>query len=378
MAQRIFRSDDTSQWLDKYGSGADGAYAPSTGTDAPIDSACTGTAGQSSLSATNASFATGQLILIHQTRGSGVGVYEFNKIASYNAGTITLAYPLINSYASGAQVLVIPSYASGNIAAGVTITGKAWNGTVGGIYVKFVNGTLTIAGTVTVKGKGFLGGNGSAAATPNTGYQGEGSAGAGARLEAANGNGGGGGGHVAGSSNAAGSGGGGHTNAGGSAPASGGTPSPGGDGGSAVGVAGLTTLFFGGGSGGNASTTTAVNGSPGGGIVILVAKTIVITGSINTDGTAGTTSANVAIGSTGGSAGGSVLLKGQQITLGTNLVTAAQGLAGTSTNNGNSGDGSVGRIHADYSVSISGSTNPAIDSRQDPSLNTGTGMFLVF
>ena len=158
MAQRQFRSDDTSIWTDRFGIGTDGAYAPSTGTDAPIDSACTGTISTTSLSATNAGFAIGQLILIHQTQGASAGVYELNKIANYSAGTITTTYTLINTYTSGAQVLVMPSYSSGNIAGGVTITGKAWNGTVGGIYAKFCSGTFTLAGTLTGTGKGYRGG----------------------------------------------------------------------------------------------------------------------------------------------------------------------------------------------------------------------------
>ena len=148
MAQRQFRSDDTSFWPYEYGNSSDGAYSPSSGTDAPVDSACTGTINTTSLSATNVSFSAGQIILIHQTNGTGAGQWELNKISSYVAGTITTVLPLIYDYTSGAQVIVVPQYSSANIANGVTITVKAWTGSVGGIFVKMVNGAFTITVTL--------------------------------------------------------------------------------------------------------------------------------------------------------------------------------------------------------------------------------------
>lgn len=42
------------------------------------------------------------------------------------------------------------------------------------------------------------------------------------------------------------------------------------------------------------------------------------------------------------------------------------------------GNGSVGRIHADYSVSISGTTTPSLDSSLDASLNDPAGGGLFF
>ena len=99
-AQRQWRSDDTSTWVEKYGDGADGAYAPTTGTRTEIDSACTANIDSNSVTATNTSFATGQTILIHQTKGTGAGQWEFNKISSYVAGTITTKYKTIYAYAT--------------------------------------------------------------------------------------------------------------------------------------------------------------------------------------------------------------------------------------------------------------------------------------
>src|SRR3990167_8995569 len=126
-----------------FGSGGDGA-ATLSGTQAPVDASCSGSSGATSLSATNASFAANQLILVAQMRGTGVGGWEVNKIASYAAGTITTVLPLVNTYTdsgdSQAQVIVLPQYSS------VTISGtfavKAWDGNVGGIGCFLCNGQV--------------------------------------------------------------------------------------------------------------------------------------------------------------------------------------------------------------------------------------------
>lgn len=64
--------------------------------------------------------------------------------------------------------------------------------------------------------------------------------------------------------------------------------------------------------------------------------------------------------------------------LGSNLVTAL-GVSATATGDAATPatPSSAGRIHADYKISISGSTNPTIDSRQDDSLND-VSSFLMF
>ena len=142
------------------------------------------------MSATNASFAAGQFILIHQTRGTGAGNWELNKIQSYTSGTITTTFALTNDYTSGAQVLVMKQYSSVLIDTGVTLTGKAWNGTVGGIIGWFCNDLTNIPGIITLTGLGFAGGTSSSS---GQGVQGYGHAGAGAYSKTANHNGGGGG-----------------------------------------------------------------------------------------------------------------------------------------------------------------------------------------
>jgi hypothetical protein len=385
MAQRQFKSTDTSKWIDRYGNGSDSAEVVSANsTDAPIDSACTGTIETTSLSATNASFTTGQIILIHQSRGTGAGNWELNKIASYVAGTITTSYDLMNTYGAGAQVLVLNQLPSFTVNESVTLTGKAWNGTVGGIVARLIKGEAVITGTIAVGGAnstststtnvgggGFRGGKGGATKNAAAG-QGEGNVGAGDTIStSANGNGGGGG--------------------GGGESASGGA---------AVGAAALTSLFFGG-SGGGSSSDTQVNyqsgagnaGGNGGGIVLLIGKTITITGAIQASGGNGRNDSDCA--GSGGGAGGSVLLKGQRLTLGTTLITASAGTgasagrgnggaggghasAGSASSSASGGNGAVGRIHADYSTSITGTTTPTIDSTKDNTLANPSGAGLVF
>jgi len=387
MAQTQFRSDDTDPWGYKYGAGSDGAYAPSTGTDTVIDSACSGTSGTTSLTATNAGFAAGQLILIFQTQGTGVGNWELNKISSYVAGTITTTKVLKNTYSTGAQVLVMPQYSSGSIAGGVTITGKAWNGTVGGIYAKFCTGTFTIAGNLVGTGVGFRGGNGTTSASTNGNY-GE----SWTSVQGNSGNvnslatgGGGGRRNDPNNDNSSGGGGGGLSTAGGTGTRPGDLAATGGAGGGTNGNPTGVFIIFGGGGGGAGGASTQPtnpggNGGASGGWVFIIAPIINISGSIPCNGQVGyngNSLGGVITNGGGGGSAGNILLKGQVITLGTGLVTAT-GAAGGGGNGGSGGLGGNGYIHADYSTSISGTTSPTIDSRQDLTLASAAGFFPFF
>jgi len=371
MAQRQFKSDDTSKWRYGFGNGSDGVLTISTDTnDTPVDASCSGTASALTLSATNASFATGQLILIYQVRGTGAGNWELNRINSYSAGTITLTYPLINTYtdsgASQAYVQVMKQYSSVTIAGSQTYAAKAWDGDVGGVIGWFCNGTTTVTGTVTAAGQGYLGAN----STTDHGYSGEGTSGARNTRTTSYGNAGGG---CDPSYNAAGDGGGNGT-AGTEGAEAGGVVEDG-VAGSIAGNAALTSAVFGGGG----STSQAVEqqtsaiGGDGGGFILIISKAITITGSITAIGAAGgaSTGGDRSRGG-GGGAGGSILLKAQTATLGANLVLATGGAGGIATGgvnaNYNGGAGGSGRIHLDYKTSTSGTTNPTLDATQDVSL----------
>lgn len=361
MAQRQFRSDDTDQWVYGYGDGSDGALTISSDTtEAPIDSACTGTAGASTLSATNASFATGQVVLIHQTRhASTAGVWELNKIASYVAGTISLVHPLINTYAALSQVRVLKQYSSVTIDSGKTYTAKAWDGTVGGILGFLCSGTVTVTGNISATGKGFRYGSGAVSAGQAT--SGEGNTAAQASQYTPNGSGGGGG-----QGNDSGGGGGAYAANGSNGATYGGNV---GQGGIAAGVAALTTLLFGGGGGGSSEKNTPAGGigGSGGGIVLIIANDLSIAGTVVSAGNASVSGGDGNSVSGGGGAGGSILVKGKTLALGTNKVTATAGAAAAADKKG--GDGSVGRIHADYKTTLTGTTTPTIDSTEDNTLD---------
>src|SRR3990167_2884356 len=135
-----------------FGDGSDGALTISANTtEAPIDSNAVGTSGAYILTATNASFAADQVIFIHQTRGTGAGTWQRNKIISYVAGTITLETALNFSYNSTdsnkAQVRVLKQYSAVTVDTSAYYSAKAWDGTVGGILAFVCSGTITSSGT---------------------------------------------------------------------------------------------------------------------------------------------------------------------------------------------------------------------------------------
>ena len=362
-----------------FGDGSDGALTISGNTtEAPIDSACTGTAAAYTLSATNASFAIGQRILIHQTRGTNAGQWELNVVSGYTAGTITLQTPLIGTYVSGAQVRVMKQYTNVTIDSGITYTAKAWNGTVGGIIGFLANGTVTVTGNISATGKGFRGG---AAVTGAVGLQGEGTTGAGTNSRSANGSGAGGGGvdvieGLGPDSRGGGGGGGSHgtqgTNGGTTTMAGG---SDAGAKGLTSGTTDLTTLTFGGGggSGGAESSKTSGAGGDGGGIVFIIGVTVTVTGAIVSNGNNGQDRQTAVYpGSGGAGAGGAIFVKAQVATLGTLLLTATGGVGGVGAEGGEGGIGGDGRIHLDYYTSQSGSATPTLNATQDNTLVTTT------
>lgn len=343
-----------------FGNGSDGS-ATLSGTDAPIDSSCSGTASSTSLSATNASFADDKIILIHQSRGTGAGSWELNIIDSYTAGTITTLFPLINTYTdsgiSQAQVLRLKEYTDVTVSG--TLTAKAWDGNVGGIISFLASGKVTVSGTITAAGKGFV----APGSQGDEGDAGEGTAGSQvANQQTQNGSGGGGGrrgpdgGHVEG----------GHGGGGGNAidGYSAGTRNTagGGQGGAASGSSDLSSMTFGGagGSGGaaNSGSPGGRGGGIGGGIIAIFCATLEVSGAISVNGDAGGSS-NDAGGAGGGGAAGSIYVACVTAILGTNLLTATGGDGGVCTGPfaGGAGSGSYGRIGV-FACSISGTTNP--------------------
>lgn len=342
-----------------FGDGSDGV-ATLSGTDAPIDSSCSGASGGTSLAATNASFATGKIILIHQSRGTGAGSWEYNFIDTYTPGTITTQFPLVNTYtdsgASQAQVIQIRQYSKVTVSG--TLTAKAWDGDVGGILIIFCSGDMVVSGAVTASAKGFRPGNfgGDNAYS----YQGESATGLGVKSYTANGMGGGSSYRQAFNSTVDSAGGGGHAASGISGSESGTTGTPGQAGGTG-GAADMTIMLFGGagGTGGDAGTG-AGNGGRSGAIIIIAAGTLTVTGIISNDGgVGGNASGGTGTGAGGGGAGGSTYIVSRNAILGSGLVTALGGLGGSANQFCPAGGpGAIGRIRIEC-CERTGSTNPS-------------------
>lgn len=383
-----------------FGDGSDGALTISADTtEAPIDGNCTGTIDTNTLTVSNTTgtFAVGQKILIHQSRGTGAGTRQVNEITAVVGSTLTLAdnltfspaHSATTTVANKAQVRVLPQYTNVTIDSGKTYTAKAWDGLKGGILAFLANGTVTVTGSISATGKGFIGGTGgNGVVGQRAGFRGEGTSGDNAtRQTTANGNAGGGGGvGTAGSSDAGGGGGGGaHASTGSSGTNDNQSPpGVGGTGGASAGSADLTTIDFGGSGGGGGSDDSAGPaglGGNGGGIIFISGATFTVSGSIVSNGSNGTSGSADSGGGGGGGAGGSILIKAQTATLGTSLLTVAAGTGATGRSafggvGGNGGNGTVGRIHLDYYTSYSGTTSPTLDVAQDDNLGIANGYAL--
>lgn len=351
-----------------FGDGSNGTKTISVDTiDAPIDSACTGTAGTQTLSATNASFAAGKPIMIIQMQGTNAGARERNTIQAYTAGTITTQTPLINTYSSGAQVIQLPQYTNVTVNAGKTWSAKAWNGTTGGYLVYLYNGTRTVNGTISGTGLGFRGGT---ASTNNNATQGEGVLGTGSQSRLNNANGGGAGVDLENQSGA----GGGNGLPGDDGTSKGGLSGSRALGGTIAGSNDLSTLTMGGGGGasgiGGGHAFAGNAGGIGGAILhgIGVTAVIGVNGSLVSNGNPGIASFENA---SGAGAGGSILDEFQSGNIGTNQYSVAGGASVSGTLRTGAAGGQ-GRISIHYLTSVTGTTTPNFVGIADNNLVTTT------
>lgn len=339
----------------------------------------TGTAGASTVTiAAAGSFVNGDLILLHQTRGTGVGQWEINLIVSGGGTTtLTLSVPLQFTYtdsgASQAQCCLLYEFSSFNPSG--TFTGTAWAGNVNGLAVVAVSETLTMDEIFTESARGSLGGAGTgpSAGAATSAKRGEGNNADNTTTSgAANGTGAGGG--VVTGDGGPGGGGGGHGAAGTAGENSQGT---GGAGGTTGGSADLTTIIFGGAGGGGAGESnksdggTGGAGGVGGGIVMFFARNVVATAAITASGGAGANATNgggaeEGAGGGGGGGGGSILICGENVALGT-AIAAIAGAGGIHTGSqaADGGAGGTGRIAVHYGRTVTGTTNPTYNSQQD-------------
>jgi hypothetical protein len=382
------------------GNGADGAYAPTTDEVINVENVggATAASGQKNVVVTSTTgIAVGDLVVIHQSRGTGAGGYEYGQVAAVDAGTntLTMLRNLANTYASDgnnrAQVVRVKQYTTVTIPVGVTVRAPVWNGNSGGILAMKATGAVSIAGAVDMSGRGYRGFSHAgtcAGGTPYTctvadtanGFSGESYAGPSVVGRTANGSGGGGG--LDGQDCGAG-GGGSYGGAGGAGPDATVNGScragaqQGGEAGAVTGNANLTTsIFFGGAGGeGGADEDGAYPGAGGngGGIVLIDGASFAVTGSILSNGLKGSdgVQADVGCGGTGcgmggggGGAGGAVHLRASgtaDLTGGTVTASGAGGglcTCGGSANGAASGEGRIG-IGA---VTVVGESAPVHDA----------------
>lgn len=395
---RQFKSTDTSIWTEQFGNGKDGALTISSSavfevaispftTNANAFGTFTGTLGATSGTVTDgygfwtSYVVTGDIVLIHQTYGTGAGNWELNVVTggiptSGGSSTLTLKYPLQNTYGTGTQIVKVPQFTSFTLNNSIITYPPVYNDSYGGILAFFCNGTTTISGTIYGDGRGFAGGG---VPGNTTGYQGKSSTSVTvSNSTSANGAGGGGGAWGNGASAGGGGGGGNGTSGANGLPGSRGA----GIGGSTDGNTSLTDFNFGGG-GGSGGWRDGQNGSPGSGGnggagIFIFTKNLVINGAISNIGSNGNAKSGTGShGAGGGGAGGSVLIKSITATLGTNLVVANGGTGGVNGGSSNDGgNGGTGRIHLDYAGSYTGTTTPTLDVSQDSSLYPSGGSFL--
>lgn len=395
LSQGAFRSAANAPFKE---GGAGDLNITSNTTKTVIDSAATGSSGAQVLSATNASFQAGQFILIHQTKGSNHGVMQENKILSYSSGVISLEKPLNATYSTGAQVVVMEEYANVTIDSGMTLSAPAYDGTKGGILTFYVSDTLTKTGNLSANAKGFRGGDAVSRTFdgyPRSGFSGESynnaknstgggsvqnsgsSPGDGAAVNGAGGYG------IGIRSDDQGSGGGGASHGTAGANGSNGGRSPtinGGQAGATYGTADLSAgaadLGSGGGSGGVAgdSANSSGKGGTGGGFIYIIAKNISGSGSVTANAENGDPGAGggTAVGGGGAGSGGSILIKTQSTAI-SGTITALGGSGGTGGFGGGAGGiGGNGRIHVSFLDSMSITSTPTANTKQDGTLTNSS------
>lgn len=367
-----------------FGSGADGSIDISADTTQTLV-AQTLAASATSTSATlgsAGSFSNGDVVMCHQSRGTGAGQWEINRIVS-GAGTtsITLQVALVYTYTtsgnSQAQMIKVPQYTTVVVDSGKSWTGPDWNLTTGGFLIFSANVSATITGNAVCKGKvgatgnlnpgelaatvggGFQGGKGKVASATVVGWSGEGSTGPSAQTTSNVGNGAGAGQLTQNATRITGSGGGNGT-AGQLGSANGGGTTVG-TVGATSGAADLSSMVFGGGASGHIQTPGAdtASGGSGGGIVAMFVKNLTVTGTVDTTGGNGG-ALNQGVGGSG--AGGSILVQCFSAVLGTSLVKAPGGSVF------GSGDGGTGIISVFHSGTVTGTSNPTFNDTSDATL----------
>ncbi|MEC7986235.1 MAG: putative metal-binding motif-containing protein [Myxococcota bacterium] len=297
-------------------------------------------------------FVAGDEIMIIQQQGSTAGLYEMRYVESISGSTLILNDSVDNEYdASGAQVVVVPNYATLDVPSGQRIVASEWDGQTGGIVAVRVSEAMTLSGSIDVSEQGYRGGIQVNNTSQWNGYTGE-SIYPSTQLGNNNALAGGGGSSYCSCGEAAGAGG--HATSGGSVSGSSCSGQAHGQAGGSYGEAELTTIFFGSGGGGgcrNDSSCEYPPGRDGGGIVFLAAKDLTVTGGIYAKGESASGGQSGTCDDTigGAGAGGSIFILSETLSLGSSVLDANGGgstyISQSSVTTGTGGDG---RIRVDF------------------------------
>ncbi|MCG3203928.1 MAG: hypothetical protein KCHDKBKB_00605 [Elusimicrobia bacterium] len=345
-----------------FGDGADGAYSSAT-APSMVFTGISGSSGSTSLTTEGAVYSNGDVLILMQMRGTGVGQWEINRVSS-GGGTTSLTltnalqYTYTDSGASQAQAVKIYRYTSVT-QSGTWDPGDWWDENTGGVLIFAAQDTTTFSGTISADIYGFI--TPSAPGQYQSGKQGEGTGGSPTTSLSANGNGGGGGNTINSTSRGGGAGGG-----NGEAGANGQNynSATGGTAGATAGSSDLSSIVLGG-AGGQGGEWDGYNsqGGKGGGIIIIYSRIFTQSGSglITSDGSNGSSGAIGRAGS-GGGAGGSVLILANQATIGTDKIGVVNGTGGVGETgySGAGGNGGKGRIAIYYGTSLTGSISSSL------------------
>jgi len=359
------------------GNGSDGVLTVSSDTTDVISASAITISAASSSTTIDAglAWAVGDLIYIHQSKGTGKNKKETLQVLTYDNGTGAITFVTPSTYAfssSGAnkaQAIRRKQYSEIIFSSNANRFIQAWNTStgLGGLWPHLVLGKISGAGTINGKGRGFIGGLGGINYGNNqTGQQGESSTATGVQSTSANGAGGGGGGIRQASEQGHGGGGAGSKDAGtiGALNASGPNSGSAGAAGAAEGDDALDELPIGaaGGGGGHGDTAGANpqgSGGDGGASVDCnfqeIEETVLL--DLRGDVGEGTSVGNADQGGGGGGASGNALMNGAISDVGT---WQAQSMAGGTLNvSANGGASSLARFVVKTCSLDSNLSNPA-------------------
>ncbi|HEY1097359.1 MAG TPA: cell envelope biogenesis protein OmpA, partial [Myxococcota bacterium] len=126
------------------------------------------------------SFVAGDLVLVLQhgliegEATDNAGRFEYARVQSTTATSVTLTAPLVGAFGTTSQLVRVPEYTTVTVNLGASITAPPFNGVAGGVVAFFATGAVDNAGAITAAGRGFRGGIAAARTCAQSAASGEG------------------------------------------------------------------------------------------------------------------------------------------------------------------------------------------------------------